>query len=178
MDTIKNLFTSERKNRNIIILILIALIILGGAYFLFGKKALAPGKLDEKTEGTSVEGTVSPLIQVMDQIPGKVVNIDSLTLDTPGWVAIYNDNEGEPSVILGAGWFDTGTHTNVQVESFVDLAPGNTYYAVLHKDDGVLAPDAFGSHPFNLETDLPITDGLTNLWVMSAFKIQSIGSRG
>lgn len=177
METIKEMFTSPNKIRNIVILIILVLVVAGGIYFIFNKQALAPSKLEEAT-GATATTTTSTVINVSDQKPGNVATIDSVTFENPGWIAIYDSVDGGPSSILGAHWFDKGTHTETNITLFLDMIAGQTYYAVLRSDDGKMIPDTAGSREFNTATDLPLTDTLTGQWLMTPFEVTSTGSRG
>ncbi len=182
MDTIKQWFNGDNRTKTLTIIGLIVLVVVGG-YFLISKKAFAPSDFlgdDNATTTPNTLGTsTSNTIRVATQNPGMQVLVQSVSFSTPGWIAIYTDNEGEPQSIIGAQYFMPGTHSNVSVEVFAGMTAGATYYAVLHSDDGatLASSTAYGSHPFDHTKDLPITKG-DKTWVMAPFQITSTGSRG
>ena len=69
---------------------------------------------------------------VADQPAGSVVKIASLTLSQLGWVAI-RDSKGW---VLGAGRFEAGTSSNVEVVLLRNTVAGEKYQVLLYSDDG------------------------------------------
>lgn len=177
METIKNYFSTGKRGKTItIIVIVVALIIVG--YLLIGKKVLAPGLGDITTDTTTATSTLpaSVMIEVANQNPSEVVTIQKVILSQPSWIAIYNDREGEPGTIIGAEFLGAGEYLSFPVEIFARTIAGETYYAVLHDDDGVIASTTYGAYPFDYKTDLPYEkDGA---WVMDSFEVLATGARG
>jgi hypothetical protein len=62
---------------------------------------------DDRPEPISVDGDV---VVVNDQPAGPIVEVTMLTLSQPGWVAVYEDNNGTPGNVLGAARFEEGMH--------------------------------------------------------------------
>ena len=118
----------------------IVLVILVG-YFFWGQKiAFAPSK---NTQATSTQqknsGPVvvaSSKIVVTNQIPGEVVLVAEVTMNKAGWVAVHDNNNGQPGNILGAGYLPAGTYTNQMIPLLRGVVDGSSYLVVIHKDDG------------------------------------------
>lgn len=180
MEKLKNYFNSENRKKTITLLVLFVLIILAG-YFLLSNKAIAPengNKNSDTVNSTSTESILNT-VSVNDQNPGLSVKINSANFNKAGWISIYTDNEGKPQSIIGAKYFREGSYKDVDLDVFAPMTAGEKYYAVMHSDDGTVLdlPTEYGSHPFDHTKDLVIkkNDGT---WLMSEFKILSLGSRG
>lgn len=101
---------------------------------------------------TTVAGTNA--ISVEDQPPGNRVAVASASLSVSAWIAIHEDQAGKPGRILGARRLDPGTWSNAEVELLRAAQPGQTYYAMLHREDG--------DRQFDQAKDLPIADAAGN----------------
>jgi len=64
------------------------------------------------------------------------VTVGFVVLSSPGYVAIYDDQEGVPRAVIGAsGLLDTGgEHFVIPLQK--TLEDGQVYYAVIYADDG------------------------------------------
>lgn len=100
-------------------------------------------------------------IMVNDQAAGGIVMIAKVSLAQDGWVAIHEQADGKPGRILGAQRFDMGVYSGGQVELLRDTMAGNTYYAMIHIDDG--------DKIFDPHVDLPVI-GSDGQPVMVMFK--------
>lgn len=171
MDTIKSFFSEENKGKTITTILAIILVIAVG-YFFFGKEAFAPSQKDLKagsTATTSVDSVLTNSISTSNQTPSDLINIEKVVITKGSWIAIYSDNEGEPGSIIGAQYLTAGDYANVPVQIFVRTVAGQTYYAVVNSDDGVMS--------FDYKKDLPITNS-EGKWVMDSFEVLPIGARG
>ncbi len=85
-------------------------------------------------------------LSVMNQPAGMRVDVTGLVLTTNQWVAVYDDRDGRPSSILGAGrvWPQA---TSTVIELLRPMLAKGKYYAALLQDDG--------DDSFNRLTDLP-----------------------
>lgn len=109
---------------------------------------------NEITELTSSEDS----ILVTDQSEGVRVSLSSVVLKEGGWAVIHEDDNGAPGRILGAQLLAAGKWTDSTVELLRGTLAGQTYYAMLHSDNGDRA--------FDPKKDLPITDDEGNPVVM------------
>lgn len=107
--------------------------------------------------GVSVPGTNA--VAVEDQLAGNTVEVTMVTLSAAGWVVIHEDNNGVPGRVLGAHRYDPGLYL-AEVELLRDTEVGNTYYAMLHTDDG--------DKQFDLSKDLPML-GADGKVIMDSF---------
>lgn len=82
----------------------------------------------------TVDGSGS--VSVNNQKAGTVVTLESVTLDTDGWVAIRDDQNGLMGNILGAQLLAKGTHNNVKINLLRATTAGKTYHAVVYREDG------------------------------------------
>lgn len=81
-----------------------------------------------------------PGLTVLDQPAGAQVAVSGLTFDSPAWVAVYDNRGGKPGWILGAKRFLPGDVAGI-VPLLRATVSGETYYAVIHGDDGDLTFD-------------------------------------
>lgn len=72
-------------------------------------------------------------VVVNDQPAGPIVEVTMLTLSKPGWVAVYEDNNGTPGNVLGAARFEEGIHLG-EISLLRSTEPGKIYYLILHAD--------------------------------------------
>ncbi len=62
---------------------------------------------------------------------------DKVTLDWPGFVAVYEDVYNKFDTLVGTSRFlEAGKHTYVPVDLVKEYKPGQLLYVVLHKDNG------------------------------------------
>ena len=94
---------------------------------------------------TTVQASGETVV-VAGQAAGMSINVSSVTLSQPGWVAV-RDTSGRT---LGAAWFDAGTHSSVSVPLLRATAAGDKYQVLLYADNG--------DHQFDLHTDTLITN--------------------
>ncbi len=79
---------------------------------------------------------VGDVLTVPNQAPGLEVKIDKINTPKSVWVAIHEDSgEGQPGNILGAQLFDVGMASGT-VELLRGTEKGQTYYAMIHDDNG------------------------------------------
>src|SRR5437762_1636377 len=97
--------------RILVSVILIAVIAIGGAWWLARERnspsdVAAVGSLTPSaTPGLAPHASVV----IDDQFPGRVVYVTSADVGQGTWVAIYSDADGQPDRALGAGYFDATT---------------------------------------------------------------------
>lgn len=145
----------KMNKKNIIFLAvgIIAIILIG--YFWGGKKiALAPSDnlnnvAGKKENNSNITTTISSSkITLSNQIPGEVVLISEVTMPEQGWVAVHDDNEGEPGNILGAYFLPAGTHKSQMIPLLRAITDDNSYLIVIHGDNG--------DRVFDYKADTPI----------------------
>lgn len=87
-------------------------------------------------------------LSVPDQPAGKTVAVQNLSIAGTKWVAIYDDHDGKPGLILGATRLHEGNETaTVDLLRPEGTISGGIYYAAILNDDG--------DEEFNRLTDLP-----------------------
>jgi len=96
---------------------------------------------DESDTNGDVKDTSSTVvsiasISVNDQNFGDMVSVASVVLDRTGWIVVYEDNEGKPGSILGAGLYNEGTTSDGEVVLLRSTVPDSLYYVKIHADDG------------------------------------------
>ncbi len=147
----------SERNYQIIIGILVLIIIIGG-WFIVAKPATSPsgevtdngsastssdqsaassgadpsGSSSVPAQNTPTTSDSSDFVSVVDQSAASSVAVASVSLGQDGWVAV-RDADGR---ILGAGWFPTGTQTDVSVPLLRATAAGQHYQILLYTDDG------------------------------------------
>lgn len=89
----------------------------------------------------SFEATYPPEILVYDQpIIDNQISIERVISDGPGWIAIYNEAEGQPGFIIGTEALEDGLNERITVE-LLPSAITPLLFARLHEDTE--AGDAF-----------------------------------
>ena len=141
--------------RQVISLIIIAVIVAGGAGYLMGRSSFRQNQNPAvSSEISALNLGVSPLssnkILIRDQPVGNEVRVESVMLEKSAWVAIHEDRDGHPGNILGAQLYPAGTTALSTIELLRPTAKG-IYYAMLHADDG--------DRQFDYEKDAPMTGG-------------------
>jgi len=143
METYKTYTAQDERCRNKLILGFILGVLVGfGGFYAWNNNPLSNGDSSSEKENIETEGeeTFNPsllnAIEVPNQPTYNKVFISSLTIEASGWVAIYEDREGQPGSILGAQLFDKGIYDYGQVDLLREMIAGGTYYAIVHFDDG------------------------------------------
>lgn len=114
---------------------------------------------------------VKSSIVVQTQKPGNSVTIQEVSLaDTTGYVVIHKDAEGRPGLIIGhSALLPVGNYQNVAVDLATPMADKNSYFVMLHKDNG----DSL----YNITEDQPLKDDTGNI-IMIKFDALFISSSG
>ncbi len=130
-------------NRNLALAFLAGVFLGGGSVWLWFSGPSAPSPRSEAEGGAQLPLAVTESVSVMNQAAGLNVVVDSVTLASSGWVAIHENQDGQPGNILGAQRFDAGTYSGA-VELLRETVPGGSYYAMLHRDngDGAFSPSS------------------------------------
>ncbi len=76
---------------------------------------------------------------------GRMIVIESVLSEGPGWLVIHSDNAGSPGPVLAAAAVENGTTTDLMVhfEDSVELTP--VVWPMLHVDTGVVGEYEFGT---------------------------------
>lgn len=120
-----------------------------GNYFTCSREEAPVEPLQGAPEGTETESETTPLsenddrpapipvegdaVVVNDQPAGPIVEVTMLTLTSPAWVAVYEDDNGAPGRVLGAARFEEGIHLG-EISLLRSTSPARTYYLILHAD--------------------------------------------
>lgn len=143
-----------------------AIIIVIAAYMLFFKSPTETIAPTDDTMATSTSSTASSTLAasltIADQFSTSTVTVDKVVTSAPAWVVIHEDRGGKPGNILGAAWVPAGNTEGLTVELLRGATEGQTYYAMIHAEDGITG--------FDFKTDLPITDASGNP-VMKTYKV-------
>lgn len=83
--------------------------------------------LDTGTDAVLIENQISN---------SREVFVGYVVLSAPGFVVVYDDNDGVPGKPIGdSGWLEQGgEHISFWIDEI--LQEGNVYYAVIYHDDG------------------------------------------
>jgi len=145
----------------VVTVIVIIVLVLLGYYMLKGNGTSTPTTgVDTTTDSTLVAGKDTNRVVVTDQFPGNIVYLSSVQLAQPGFVVIHKDNKGTPGDIIGYQYFDKGINPG-KITLTTPTAEGQTYYAMLHSDDG--------DKKFDAKLDLPLKDAAGNI-IMKVFR--------
>jgi len=157
-----------QRTINGVIIAVIAFILGFGAAWLWITKSPAGVKDSiNGSENAMINGDDSlnkqvfgDTVAVTDQMAGLTVMVDLVSLNSPAWVAIHEDNNGEPGNILGAQLFSAGSHEG-SVELLRGMLSGQTYYAMIHIENG--------DHAFDPKIDVPLI-GETGQPIWTSFR--------
>lgn len=138
-----------KKNQKMIITVVLVVLIVLVGFTLFNGKDSSSEKdtddtaqvIDNNTTASSsikeqgAEGLSVTGIKVEEQNPGRIVVVNQVLIDAPGWVVIREDANGRPGNILGARLFGKGSNSGV-IQLLNSMKVGKSYFAVVHKDNG------------------------------------------
>lgn len=173
------------NNQKTLILLIGALVIVAGAYFLLGRgnETIAPtyttnsGYNSENpdlntnsapTPAVSVTPTQSPASKlpaknsliISPQVAGSSVVIDYVYLEQPGFIVIHANQNGKAGAVIGySGWLSAGPAQDISFKAA--LKSGTSYLAKLHGDNG--------DKKFSASADksLSLYDAKTNEYISS-----------
>jgi len=142
---------NSSNTRKVVIFFIIGLIIGFGIGYS-GKKVKTSSKdSNSNTASVGVSGVNESLnlsisaeeaaVMVSNQVAGGQVVIDSIVLPENAWVAVRKNDDGREGNTLGAKYFAKGTHANVIVKMVKPTEAGQSYWAVIVKDDGDIKYD-------------------------------------
>lgn len=128
------------------IVLIVGIIIVGGAYYLWqrgGNNDGMAGMSAEDMANMQTPGTGSSsmlaeenAVMVSDQRPGTTVT-GTVVLASPGYLVIHEDNAGQPGAALGASaLLQAGQNSGLKVTLSRAMKEGETLHAMLHTDDG------------------------------------------
>ncbi|MDB5224653.1 MAG: hypothetical protein JWO43_275 [Candidatus Adlerbacteria bacterium] len=106
--------------------------------------------------GTEPSATSGDLV-VGNQPAGNSVKVSGLTVSTPTWVVVYDENNGKPGNVIGAAMVFSG-QSSVSVSLLRKTVSGHTYMVGLSSTNN-------GSHTYSKSTTKPL-----NVW--SSFTAQ------
>jgi hypothetical protein len=100
----------------------------------------------EKSFAVSTEAQAHPSIaasaQSLSNLSTLVTVAQALSVG-PGWVTIHEDAAGSPGAVIGHARIVSGSHSNVAVTLERPALDGETLYAMLHVDAGVVGTYEF-----------------------------------
>ncbi|MEO1493095.1 MAG: hypothetical protein AAFV19_13155 [Pseudomonadota bacterium] len=123
-------------------------------------------QVPQSTKASYEQGRVT----ASDQSAGSAVLISTVGMPSTGWVVIHEDKGGQPdtSGSIGHAYVPAGPSENVSVPLDRPGKPGETVYAMLHLDTGVVRVYEFANGG-NEPHDLPyLNDGKP---VMTSFRL-------
>lgn len=116
--------------------IVICLICLGGGFgvsFYFSRQELEEDTPSRKAPSVNLPRNA---IEVHDQVAIDDVLIDSVAVDAPSFIAIHSNTAGKPGDVIAVSALITQPTKNIVIVLPQKLDPGETYFVLLHKDDG------------------------------------------
>lgn len=155
--------SSKKLVIGVVVFIIIAAVAVGAYYFAAGRRTAETERETSGEEGTAVTTTteINRLV-VTDQFPGTIVYISAVELADNGFVVIHREStDGKPGEIVGSEFFDRGTNPG-QITLVRTTNDMDSYFAMLHKDDG--------DGRFNAAKDLPIKDSKGQV-IMLKFRV-------
>lgn len=99
------------------------------------------------------------LIYVPEQTPGRLVTVAQVGVEQPGYVVIHRAEGGKPGTIIGASsLIAAGDHANLTVTLTQGTADGQSFFAMLHRDNG--------DGQFDANPDVPVQDQSGSVMMM------------
>ena len=153
------------QNNKIWLWILAVVVVIGGIYLALRGRNSNPDTL----EAPQAQGQVDNALSISAQEPTNLgAIIDSVSLREPGFIIIHENQNGAPGKIIAQSQLLTaGARQDVNI--IASLTPGNTYWAMLHKDDG--------NGTFDAQYDLPAQNAAGQI-INVSFEILSSISGG
>lgn len=147
-----------------IIIVLGAVVVLGGIYFITSNKPVEPinNEVVDTTNTLGEENADMPTntlggmrveenaVVVMEQRPARTVKVAQVFLAAPGYAVIHEDNDGEAGVIIGASaLLKAGENNNVTVTLMRPTEDGEKLWSMLHTETD-------GNTTFDATVDVPV----------------------
>lgn len=102
------------------------------------------GQSGSASSSAEATGGISSLVATDQTVNAGTVTIGSVHSTVDGWVAIHQDLNGKPGLIIGAAVVKKGDNSNVVVTvKTSSITP--KLYAMLHEDKGVIGQFEFSS---------------------------------
>jgi len=127
----------EKKSKTPLIIGIIIVVVIGIFVWKYfgGKQAPTGGEMGG--EQTSEIKKLKSSITMVDQKPGRFVNVKSAVFGAKGFVTIHEDKADEPGAAIGSSSIlPTGETRNLSVTLNRKSVAGEYLYAMLHSDDG------------------------------------------
>lgn len=157
----------EKKSSKGLIIGIIVVVIVGIFVWRYFSSKTAPSE----QVGEEQNGQVSSLtdsIFVVNQKPGRFVNVDRATLSKKGYVAIHKEEAGVPGAIIGfSNLLNPVESKNFSITLNRKSVAGENFYAMIHWDND--------NGTFNPAEDMPAKDKDGNI-VMVKFMISASAS--
>lgn len=97
---------------------------------------------------SSPPGSGMSAVVASTQAAGMVAVVSRADIEVMGWAVVYESRAGVPGNALGAARIEAGSHSAVVVPLLRGTTPSQTYFVVLHRDDG--------DKQFELRDDFPL----------------------
>ncbi len=119
----------ENNNKKIWLWVIIALLVIGIIYLIASSR-------DTTDTVVTVDETGETSVRVADQTPDSLsVVVDFVSLAKPGFVVIHKNANGQPGEIIGVSeLLEAGESRSVSI--LANLTAGESYFAMLHADNG------------------------------------------
>ena len=139
-----------------IVVIIIALLLVAGAWYYIGRDAEETIPTDETTSGLRIGNNA---IFISDQKPGNSVTVGFADIADGGYVVIHEVTDGNPGTIIGnSAFLPSGELQNIPVNLLSKTEDGKELIAMLHNDNG--------DSVFNAADDAPVRDEMGNIVLM------------
>ena len=140
----------EKKSSTGLIIGIIVVVIVGiFVWRYFSGKTAVNEQVGGENNGQIVAGVDS--IFMVNQKPGRFVNIGKVALSKKGYVAIHQEEVGKAGAVIGySNLLNSGESNNFSVTLNRKSVVGESLYAMIHWDNS--------NGTFNPADDLPATD--------------------
>jgi hypothetical protein len=109
--------------------VIVVVIILGSFFLIKSNTTSTPQKFNSNS--------IRPSVEVVDNLSANRVIIPQVNLDNPGFVMIHRSVNGKAGEIIMTGeYLGSGIHRDVVVNTGINTVSGESYFAMLHVDNG------------------------------------------
>lgn len=152
---IKNKNMEEKKSSTGLIIGIIVVVIIG----IFVWRYFSSKNAVNDQIGGEQNGQVSSLVDsifMVNQKPGRFVNVGKAVLSKKGYVAIHQEESGKPGAVIGySNLLNSGESMNLSVTLNRKSVAGENLYSMIHWDNG--------NGTFNPSDDIPAVDKAGNV---------------
>lgn len=146
----------------------VVILVVGGWYWWLSNQQVVQTPADNNKTTSTPMMIGKNAIYVSEQLPSKNVTVSLASLEKPGFIVIHESKNGKPAGIVGKSkLLPAGENKNILIDLSRISKDGETFFAMLHLDDG--------NAVFEAVKDIPAT-GAKGDPIMMEFTIKNDAS--